>query len=109
MFIADSFFKVLNATPLVQEDLSVLISELEPTPKKVLSAIKFPEEMSSDEKVLSQYLKRLVNDMYVPQNLQLFLRFCTGSDIMTKMISKFVLYLAVYPVTCVVPYVRMRS
>ncbi|XP_078333019.1 uncharacterized protein LOC111100619 isoform X2 [Crassostrea virginica] len=84
MFIADSFFKVLNATPLVQEDLSVLYSELEPTPKKVLSAIKFPEEMSSDEKVLSQYLKRLVREMDDPQNLQLFLRFCTGSDIMTK-------------------------
>ena len=109
MFIADSFFKVLNATPLVQEYLYVLYSNLEPTPIKVLSAIKFPEEMSSDEKVLSQYLKRLVREMDDPQNLQLFLRFCTGSDIMTKMISKFVLYLAVYPVTCVVPYVRMRS
>ena len=57
MVIADSFVKVLNATPLVQEDQSVLYPNLEPTPMKVLSAIKVPEEMSSDEKVLSQYLK----------------------------------------------------
>ena len=33
--IADYFFKVLNATSLVQEDPSVLYSELEPTPKGI--------------------------------------------------------------------------
>lgn len=32
MFIADCFNKVLNVTLLVQEDLSVLYSTLEPTP-----------------------------------------------------------------------------
>lgn len=84
MFIADCFYKVLNATILVQEDMSVLYSTLEPTPKKVLNSIKFPEQMSSEEKTLSQYLKKLVREMDDPQNLQLFLRFCTGSDIMTK-------------------------
>ena len=87
MFIADSFFKVLNSTPVVQGDLSVLHSKLEPTPKKVLSAITFPE-MSSDEKVLSQYFKRLFREMDDPKNLQLFLRFCTGSDIMTNIDSQ---------------------
>lgn len=84
MFIADCFYKVLNATILVQEDMSVLYSTLEPTPKKVLNSIKFPEQMSSEEKTLSQYLKKLVREMDDPQSLQLFLRFCTGSDIMTK-------------------------
>ena len=84
MFIADSFFKVLTTIQLVQEDMSVLYSKLEPYPKKVLSAIKFPKEMSSDEKVLSQYLKRIVREMDDPQNLQRFLRFCTGSDIVIK-------------------------
>lgn len=57
--------------------------------------------MSSEEKTLSQYLKELVREMDDPQNLQLFLRFCTGSDIMTKMISRYVSHPAMYPVMCV--------
>lgn len=85
MFIAGRLFLlVLNATLLVQEDLSLLYSTLELTPKKVLDSIKFQEQMSSEEKTLSQYLKKPVRKMDDPKNLQLFLWFCTGSDIMTK-------------------------
>ena len=84
MFVADCFYKVLNSTVLVQQDFAAMYSRLEPSPRKVLNSLQFPEQMTSDETLLSSYIKRLVREMDDPQYLELFLRFCTGSDTMTK-------------------------
>ena len=43
------FYALLNNTILVQEDMSHLYLELEPTPKKVLKSLRFPESMTPEE------------------------------------------------------------
>jgi len=84
MFVANCFFKVLSNTKLVEEDMSEMYERLDPSPKKVLKCLRFSDQMTPEESVLSSYVKRLVREMDDPQYLQLFLRFCTGSDILTK-------------------------
>ncbi|OWF36793.1 hypothetical protein KP79_PYT02860 [Mizuhopecten yessoensis] len=84
MFVADSFHKVLQNTQLVGEEMALIYSKLLPSPKKVLNALIFPKDMSQDEMKLSSYVKKLVREMDQYQYLELFLRFCTGSDLMTK-------------------------
>jgi hypothetical protein len=84
MFVADCFHKVLSTTPLVGEDMAEMYANLEPTPRKVMNSLQFPEAMSQEETVLSSYVKRLVREMEDRHYLELFLRFCTGSGIMTK-------------------------
>ena len=83
MFVADCFYKVLSSSSLTHQDLSVLYSKLQPSPKKVMKSLKLPEVMSQDETVLSSHVKKLVWEMDDPEYLGLFLRFCTGSDVMT--------------------------
>ncbi|KAJ8307127.1 hypothetical protein KUTeg_015211 [Tegillarca granosa] len=83
MFVSDSFHKVLQNSKLVGEDMRSMYSSLKPNPKKVLNALTFPTDMSPDDMRLSSYLKKLVREMDDNHYLQLFLRFCTGSDIMT--------------------------
>lgn len=84
MFVANCFFKVLSNTMLVEEDMSEMYERLDPSPKKVLKCLRFSDQMTPDESALSSYVKRLVREMDDPQYLQFFLRFCTGSDILTK-------------------------
>lgn len=84
MFVADCFHKVLSSTPLVGEYMAEMYADLEPSPRKVLNSLQFPEGMSQEETVLSSYVKRLVREMEDRLYLELFLRFCTGSGIMTK-------------------------
>lgn len=87
MFVANCFFKVLSNTKLVEEDMSEMHERLDPSPKKVLKVLKclrFSDQMTPEESVLSWYVKTLVREMDDPHYLQLFLRFCTGSDILTK-------------------------
>ncbi|XP_069125826.1 uncharacterized protein [Argopecten irradians] len=82
MFVADAFYKVLKNTKLVEAEMEVMYSALQPTPKKVLKALIFPNDMRQDE--ISSFVKKMVREMDDPQSLKLFLRFCTGSDMMTK-------------------------
>ncbi|OWF36924.1 hypothetical protein KP79_PYT02640 [Mizuhopecten yessoensis] len=84
MFVADCFYKLLHTMSLVQEDMSVIYAKLQPSPKKVLKYLRFSEEMSQAETTLSLHVKKLVREMDDPQYLGLFLRFCTGSDVMTQ-------------------------
>ena len=83
-FVSDCFNQVLHSTDLAQEDMTALYSKLQPNPRKVLRYLKFPEEMSQGEITLSSYVKKFVREMDDPEYLGLFLRFCTGSDLVTK-------------------------
>ena len=66
MFIADSF-KVLNATPLVQEYLSAFVLEAWTNSQKSTQCHKISRGDVIWWKVSSQYLNGLVREMYVPK------------------------------------------
>ena len=84
MFVANCFYALLINTTLVQEDMSQFYLQLEPTPKKVLKSLRFPESMTPEEITRSSHFKKLVREMDDPEYLGLFLRFCTGSDVMPQ-------------------------
>lgn len=84
MFVADCFHRLLHSSTLLHANMGDMYSNLKPSTKKVLKCLQFPEHMSQDETTLSLYIKRLVREMDDPEYLGLFLRFCTGSDIMAQ-------------------------
>ncbi|KAJ8050224.1 hypothetical protein HOLleu_03340 [Holothuria leucospilota] len=84
MFIVDCWRPVI--TPIICHDLDQkrvwsLYTDLAPTVKKVTGLIKTHTELSGTEKVMLGYVKKYIRSLSV-QDLQLFLRFCTGSDIL---------------------------
>jgi len=57
----------------------VLIGDLVPSPKKVLSMLRFPDEDS--DKPSARYLKKFIRNL-PSDRLSKFVRFCTGADVM---------------------------
>ena len=82
-FVGQQWQNVLNQLHMDAHTLSRIYSDLQPTAKKVLKVLTFPENMNADENTLSNHLKRLIRE-FDPEVLALFLRFCTGSDMMVK-------------------------
>ncbi|KAL2090091.1 hypothetical protein ACEWY4_014779 [Coilia grayii] len=73
------------ASLLPPEGLHHFIAQKKPTAKTVKALLKFPEEMTAAQSTVSRYLKRYIGEIDC-KNLQLFLRFCTGSDVLDKAI-----------------------
>ncbi|XP_036971333.1 uncharacterized protein LOC119028958 [Acanthopagrus latus] len=55
------------------------------TAKTVKGLLNFPEDMTAAQSTVSRYLKRYIGEIDC-NHLQLFLRFCTGSDLLDKAI-----------------------
>lgn len=70
---------------LPPEGLHHFIAQKKPTAKTVKALLNFPEEMTAAQSTVSRYLKRYIGEIDC-KNLQLFLRFCTGSDVLDKAI-----------------------
>lgn len=70
---------------LPPEGLHHFIAQKKPTAKTVKELLNFPEEMTAAQLTVSHYLKRYSGEIDC-NNLQLFLRFCTGSDLLDKAI-----------------------
>ena len=82
-FVAQKWCDALALLNLDANKLSRVYLKLQPTAKKVLKILIVPENMNIEENTLSNHLKRLIRE-FNPEVLGLFLRFCTGSDMMVK-------------------------
>lgn len=73
-----------NVTNLLPpEGLHHLIAQRKPTAKTVKALLSFPEEMTAAQSTVCRYLKTYIGETDT-KNLELFLRFCTGSDVLDK-------------------------
>ena len=73
------------ASLLPPEGLHHYIAHKKTTAKTVKQLLNFPEEMTTAQSTVSHYLKKYIGE--IDRNtLQLFLRFCTGSDLLDKAI-----------------------
>jgi hypothetical protein len=59
-----------------------IYEELKPTAKKVISLLHFPNALTTMESDVARHLKRYIKDIDT-EKLGLFLRFCTGSNLLT--------------------------
>ena len=87
LFVAECWRPKLNTLGISQHQLRDIYANLKPDTKKVLKILEFPESMGTEERTLSYSIKRLVREMD-SSLLGMFLRFCTGCNLMvTKKIS----------------------
>lgn len=79
-YVIEQWAKVLGMARHSLQDLSTVYESLQPTVRKVLKSVTFPEAMDVHQKDIQKYLTAYLrhSDM---QHLGLFLRFCTGSDL----------------------------
>lgn len=80
MFVADSWYPVLGNIGITKDQLASLKSELIPTPKAILKTLCFPESMAAEEASVAKHLKTFIRELN-NENLENFLRFCTGSNL----------------------------
>ena len=59
-----------------------LYASLVPTNKRVVNMMQFPEPHNPQASEVIRHMKRYIKDLD-ERKLQLFLRFCTGSDLLT--------------------------
>ncbi|XP_038132507.1 uncharacterized protein LOC119777620 [Cyprinodon tularosa] len=87
MFVIKCWRPVVGsvAAILPPEGLHHFIAQKKPTAKTVKELLNFPEEMTAAQSTVSRYLKRYIGEIDF-NSLQLFLRFCTGSDLLDKAI-----------------------
>ena len=83
MFIINCWGPVLKLLKFDLDFLLALYRDLIPTPKKVANLLKFPDNMSEDATATSHHLRRFIRELDT-DHLKRFLRFCTGSDILTE-------------------------
>ncbi|XP_034051655.1 uncharacterized protein LOC117532431 [Gymnodraco acuticeps] len=81
MFVIDCWREInhqhLNLSP---EALTKLLSDLQPTTKKVCKLLKFDVDLTTNQKEVANHLKRFIRELD-ESKLQKCLRFCTGSDL----------------------------
>ncbi|KAI4816859.1 hypothetical protein KUCAC02_009160, partial [Chaenocephalus aceratus] len=81
MFVIDCWREInhqhLNLSP---EALNKLLSDLQPTTKKVCKLLTFDVDLTTNQKEVANHLKRFIRELD-ESKLQKFLRFCTGSDL----------------------------
>ena len=59
MFVADSWFPVLDRLEISKEKLKSMKSDLVPTAKGICKSLKFPEQMPSEEASVANHLKEI--------------------------------------------------
>ncbi|KAK3097567.1 hypothetical protein FSP39_010956 [Pinctada imbricata] len=83
MFVSDCWYPVLRGLHLPVEKLLSLYKDLIPNPRRVLSLLKFPDDLCADGQTTSNHLKRFIRGLD-DNLLTRFLRFCTGADLLTE-------------------------
>ena len=82
MFVVNSMKQVVRELHLTNEILEDIYKRIVPTNKNVMKLFHFPDEMDPLQSEVSKHLKRYIRDLD-PEKLKLFLRFCTGSNLLT--------------------------
>ncbi|XP_033727554.1 uncharacterized protein LOC117316877 [Pecten maximus] len=82
MFVIDCWSPLLKKMRL-PENLQSLYENLAPNPRRVIKLLRFPEDMCADATATSNHLKRFIREMDADL-LTRFLRFCTGTDLLTE-------------------------
>ena len=78
-FIAECWQSIFRneLRPILKSSIKTLQSELQPTCRRVLQALEFPEQLTVTERETSEYLKKYIKSLS-EEKLQVFLRFVTG-------------------------------
>ncbi|XP_065116262.2 uncharacterized protein [Paramisgurnus dabryanus] len=74
------------ASMLPPDGLHQAIKQKKPTAKIVKELLHFPDDMTAAQAAVARYLKKYIGEIDL-NTLQLFLRFCTGSDLMDRPIT----------------------
>lgn len=83
MYVCDCWREVFSTSIGMNETKFIKLYEtLQPTNKKAVQILSFPEFMDSQSLEVSKYLKTYIRNLD-QEKLKLFLRFCTGSDLLT--------------------------
>ena len=80
-FVSKCWQPALRDLNISTDELNSIYIKLVPTTRKVLKSLSYPKEMDGEGRILSKMLKDFVRELDSPY-LGLFLRFCTGSDLM---------------------------
>lgn len=85
MFIIECWREVLHKNLgmiMTENELARIYNELIPTTRKVLDMLHFPANMSAEKNNVAGYLKKFIRNLDILK-LPLFLRYCTGSDLLS--------------------------
>ena len=84
-FIIDCWAEIPEIHNLFRdyEELQSTYRNLMPNSKKVIKLLEFPKETREPERETANHLKRMIREMEA-EKVQLFLRFCTGSNLMPQ-------------------------
>ena len=76
-FVIDCFSEQLRRLDIILEDV---YHQMEPSSQKVLKILQPPEQISAKQETVLKFLKKFIRDTSM---LEHFLRFCTGSDVLS--------------------------
>lgn len=79
-YIIEQWAKILSTTRHSLQDFTTVYETLQPTVRKVVKSLTFPDTMNVHQKDIQKYLTTYLRNADT-QHLCLFLRFCTGSDL----------------------------
>ena len=83
MFVIECWRPVLKiiADTLTPQQLMEIIQNQVPTAKRIKEILSFPQSMNAAQTNVAKHLKRYLGELD-EKGLQLFLRFCTGADVL---------------------------
>lgn len=83
MFVIECWRPVLKpiADTLSPQQLKEIVEKQVPTSQRVREILKFPQSMNSTQDKVAKHVKRYIGELD-EKGLQLFLRFCTGADVL---------------------------
>ena len=79
-YVIEQWMEVLSTTIKSLEDLTTAYETLQPTGRKILKSLYFPDTLNARQKDIQKHLTLYLKNAD-SQHLCAFLRFCTGSDL----------------------------
>ncbi|KAA0718503.1 hypothetical protein E1301_Tti013083 [Triplophysa tibetana] len=80
-YVLEQWASILEPLRRDLDEIEAVYTALQPTVKKILTSLKFPEEMNANQKEISKHLTTFLRQCDTKKQ-SLFLRFCTGSDLL---------------------------
>ncbi|KAA0710797.1 hypothetical protein E1301_Tti023617 [Triplophysa tibetana] len=80
-YVMEQWANIFSNAVIRIEDISSMYENLQPTVRKVVRSVSFPENMNAQQKEIQRYLTNYLRESST-QGLCRFLRFCTGSDLL---------------------------
>lgn len=79
-YVTEQWENILFTAISHLDEISSVYENLQPTVRKVLKSLSFPENMNAQQREIQRYLTTYLRESDT-QGLSRFLRFCTGSDL----------------------------